>query len=296
MGSTRRQDSAGDIQTAKQHLDEARMLDPTATITRLETRIRLIEHGPEDALKALPDRDDLESLCARGSILITLGESDEAIRVLRTAREHDSKDADALRLLALAHLLGGDLESAQGTLAALISVAPDWEIVRHTKAVIDYISTLAFPSLQSPASAMADPVEWSLVRRDDQSLKRLTESEAIFGDLLADVDRTREDRQMLETWRGFLRRSVSARRISIIPLAIPYIGTSRYRSLRFYPQVAPASCDFTASTKRPHRFPAGQQRTEWRPLFSIVWTGRRFWPVLAGYQLPSLPRLKMLTS
>jgi len=194
-------DSEGDVEKAKSNLAEASWLDPDVNVIRLETRIRLIDSGPEEAIRALPPEDDLETLCARGSVLIVQGNADEAVRTLNAARERDPKDADALRLLALAHWLIGDLGLAQRLLAELMSIAPDWEIVRRTKALINYVSTLASPHLQTPASALPEPVEWCLVRRDDDSLRRLAESEQIFDDLLTAMDRPRGDRQTLEIWK-----------------------------------------------------------------------------------------------
>jgi tetratricopeptide (TPR) repeat protein len=194
-------DSEGNSQRAKAHVVEACRLDPDVSVIRLETRIRLIERGPEEALKALPDKDDLDTLCARGSILIVLGNVDEALRTLNAAKMHDPNDADTLRLLALAYLANGNVSLAQRLLADLVSIAPDWEVVRRTKAVINYVSALSSPDLQTVGSAIPEPVEWSLVRRDDESLQRLTESETIFGDLLSDTDRSRSDRQILEIWR-----------------------------------------------------------------------------------------------
>lgn len=194
-------DAAGDIQRAKACVSEARKLDPDSKLTRLETRIRLIEEGPQEALNALPDEDDLETLCARGSLLLVSGNAQESVRVLKAAKERDPRDADVLRLLALSLLVDGDVEGAWSNLANLLAIAPLWEVVRQTKAVICYVSALSFPALQNPASPMPEPVEWSLVKRDDLSLQRITEAEEIFNGLLADLGRTRDDRQMLEIWR-----------------------------------------------------------------------------------------------
>jgi tetratricopeptide (TPR) repeat protein len=194
-------DAAGDIQRAKADVSEARRLDPEAKVTRLEARIRLIEAGPQEALKDLPEEDDLETLCARGSILLVSGNAQESVRVLRAAKARDPRDADVLRLLALALLIDGDVEGSWRALSELVTVAPLWEVVRQSKAVIYYVSALSFPSLQNPASPMPEPVEWSLIKRDDLSLERLNEAGEIFSGLLADLDRTRDDRQMLEIWR-----------------------------------------------------------------------------------------------
>ena len=72
-------DSSSNIERVKELIADARQLDPEASLLRLETRIRLIEGSPAQALEAIPDNDNLETLCARGSILLILGQTDEAI-------------------------------------------------------------------------------------------------------------------------------------------------------------------------------------------------------------------------
>src|SRR5205823_188205 len=79
-------------------------------------------------------------------------------------------------------------------------LAGDWEIVRRTRAVILYVSTLCSAQLQNPASALPDPVEWTFVRRDDESARRLAEAAEVFRVMAADLDRPIADRQILETW------------------------------------------------------------------------------------------------
>jgi tetratricopeptide (TPR) repeat protein len=194
-------DSTVDIQRAKMLISDAHRLDPDSSVVRLETRTRLLEYGPAKALESLPDRDDLETLCARGSILIHLGNNDEALRTLLAAKERYPNDADTLRLLAVAHLAQGEVDNALNVLSELVAVAPDWEIARHTKAVIFYVSALSSPRLQNPWGAFPEPVEWSFVRRDDESVRRLVEAGSIFETLLADPDRPRGDRHALEIWR-----------------------------------------------------------------------------------------------
>ncbi len=158
-------------------------LTPKTSTLRLQTGIRLVDDGPAAALAAMPEADDLETLCARGSVLLILGRTDEAVRVLQEGNQRDSKDADTLRLLALAHLGRGEINRAQQLFSELFILAGDWEIVRHAKAIFDYVSVLA--TFQNPLSPFPEPVHWWFLRRDTESLRRLDEAEAIFADLLA---------------------------------------------------------------------------------------------------------------
>jgi tetratricopeptide (TPR) repeat protein len=194
-------DMSGDIHAAESLVREATELDPLTSVIRLQSRIRLILHGPSEALQALPDREDLETLCARGSLLLLLGQIESALSSLEAALRLDEEDADTLRLLAVTHTIRGDVPRARALLARLVQVEPEWEVVKQTRAVLYYIWALSSPAMQSPTSALPDPVEWSFVRQDDASLAGLDEAASIFGDLASVEERPQRERGMLEIWR-----------------------------------------------------------------------------------------------
>jgi tetratricopeptide (TPR) repeat protein len=75
-------DSKGNVAEADSLVAEAARLDPKANVVALQTRIRLVQDGAEAALRALGRGDDVETLCARGSLLIILGREDEAVEPL----------------------------------------------------------------------------------------------------------------------------------------------------------------------------------------------------------------------
>lgn len=189
------------VDEAEALLAEAVRLYPAANVVSLQTRIRLERNGPEEALAALPvDAEDVETLCARGGTLLILSRLDEAALVLEAARARKSDDIDAIRLLALLSAMRNDTSNAIALANEALKLAPDWEIVRRTRAVVFYLSAISSPRLQSPISEMPEPVDWAFVRRDDESSRRLIEASEVFGQMALDLDRSPADRMALEVW------------------------------------------------------------------------------------------------
>jgi hypothetical protein len=123
--------------------------------------------------------------------MATRARVDEAALVLEVAYERKPDDVDALRLLALLSIMRNDVFPALGLVKESVRLAGDWEIVQRTRAVIYYLSALSSAQLQNLASTMPDPIEWTFVRRDDESARRLADgrtpaaaSRAWWGGLL----------------------------------------------------------------------------------------------------------------
>jgi thioredoxin-like negative regulator of GroEL len=105
---------------------EAASLYPDASIVGLQTRIRLEKFGAEKALAALPPTDDdIETLCARGSLLLVLSRMDEAAIVLEAAYRRKPDDVDAVRLLALLCVMRNDASRALALAEESMRLAPD---------------------------------------------------------------------------------------------------------------------------------------------------------------------------
>jgi tetratricopeptide (TPR) repeat protein len=192
----------GKVDDAESLFSEAVTLSPGVNVVGLQTRIRLQKLGPEEALAALPPNDDdVESLCARGSLTLLLGRLDEAALVLETAYRREPKDVDAVRLLALLSIMRNDASRALKLVEESMLLAGEWEIVKRTRAVVFYLSALSSADFQNPASAMPDPIDWAFVRRDDESARRLADAAEVFRGMSEDLDRPLADRQTLEVWR-----------------------------------------------------------------------------------------------
>ena len=192
---------AGNADEAGSLVTEALALDPGGSVVALQTRIRAKTLGPEAALAALPSAaDEAEVLCARGLLLLVLGRIDEAAPVLETAHRRKPDDPDAIRLLAILAAMRNDISLALQFVERATALAGDWEVVRWTRAIIFYLSALSSARLQNPISAIPDPIDWALVRRDDASASRLAAAAEIFCKMAEDLDRPSADREALEIW------------------------------------------------------------------------------------------------
>ncbi len=194
-------DSGGDIEEVRGLITSSEALDPQQSVVWLRLRLLLQQVSPENALAAIPEKQDAQTLGARGSLFLILADSDSALRSLEASAALAPKDIDTLRLLALTHAARGDLAGAHDVLSRLNELAPEWELVRWTRAVVLYMSTLAVPSMQSAAQAVPEPLAWAFIRRDDVSIQYLEEAETIFHSLAGSLDRTAKERQFLEAWR-----------------------------------------------------------------------------------------------
>ena len=99
---------SGEWDDAERLVSEALRLNPLGNLASIQARIELARFGPEKALSTLaPNSDNVETLCARGALLLVLDKMDEAANVLESVRK--PHDVEGLRLLALLSARQGDI-------------------------------------------------------------------------------------------------------------------------------------------------------------------------------------------
>jgi hypothetical protein len=109
-------------------------------------------------------------------------------------------NAESFRILALASLVSRDVSKARLEIRKALELAPSWESLRFTAAIIDYFSALATSALPDRVVSWPEPVEWSLVKRDDESSARIRAAAKTFRELADHDDKSVEERETLETW------------------------------------------------------------------------------------------------
>lgn len=109
-------------------------------------------------------------------------------------------NAESFRILALASLASKDLNQARLEIRKALELEPRWKSVRFTAATIDYFSALAVPALPDRVVSWPEPVDWSMVRRDDESVNRLRAAAKIFRELADGSEKSREEQTILQTW------------------------------------------------------------------------------------------------
>lgn len=190
---------SGDVGWAKRLADEAHELSPTDDETRVRALIARAEDGAGAAAQLLAGKRDTDSVNLRASLLLEEGDFEGFREVLKTLPEQEEPNAESTHLRAIAYLLDREVDRATLEAEKAIELAPEWESIRLTAGVANYVGTLPPAALPSYLVEWPEPVDWSLVRRDEESLARLRGAAEIFRALAEDVE-DKDNRQRYETW------------------------------------------------------------------------------------------------
>jgi tetratricopeptide (TPR) repeat protein len=192
------------VEQARKLADEARAEAPLENDARLRAVIAYVKSGPEAAIELLAGQQDVDALNLKAGLLLETKRANRA-EECRATLDFKGTDlepnAETFRVRALSYLVSRDLDRAQLEIQKAKECGPQWESVRFTVAMIDYLSSLspAALSVNKPV-AWPEPVDWHLVKRDDRSTTRLREAARVFGELATSAEEI-EERRRLETWR-----------------------------------------------------------------------------------------------
>lgn len=190
---------SGDLDRAKRLAYEARVLSPSDDETRVRALIARAETGAGVAAQVLEGRRDADSVNLRASLLLEQGDFEGFRRALEALPEELEPNAESAQLRALKHLLEKEVDWARLEAEKAYELAPGWESVRFTASVADYMGALSPAALPDYLVDWPEPVDWSLVKRDDESLARLRGATEVFRGL-AESTEDEYDRQRYETW------------------------------------------------------------------------------------------------
>jgi hypothetical protein len=190
----------GDASMARELADVARSLDPSSDDTVFRVLLKYRTEGAESALREVGHPSTLDTINLSVSLLLLgLGKTDEALAKLASLPQGLEPNAETRRLHALALLTKGDLAGAQTHTQMALDDHPRWEDVRIAGAIINYFSALAPTVIPNHIVPWPTPVDWSFVRRDNQSLERLRKAKSEFEALAMHTD-NEEDRKLFEVW------------------------------------------------------------------------------------------------
>jgi len=195
-------DRTRDIVKAKRLADQANALSPEEDDSRIRSIISFHETGPETAIKFLESKDDIDSINLRAAFLLELGDSEECQQLLNEILINKGlkPDAETHRLRALVLILLKNINQAQVEIQKANALAPNWESIKYTKAIVDYFSSLSPIAIQSGHIYWPIPIPEDLVKTDDESLSRLHNASRIFSELANSPDHSNEERLTFETW------------------------------------------------------------------------------------------------
>lgn len=194
-------DTTDDIERARQLADQARAIAPTSNEFRLRAFIAYIENHPTTALELLAEQTDLDSLNLKAAILLEIGRVEECQTTLTLENLSIEPNAETFRLLALSYLAARNLHQANLAIQKALALGQRWQNVRFAAAVINYFNALSPVAWPNHLVSWPEPVDWTLVKRDDESVSRLREAAEVFRELAESTDGTNEERQRFEAWR-----------------------------------------------------------------------------------------------
>ena len=190
----------GILGRAKALADEAYILSPVDDQSRLRAFIAFQEAGAERALELLTNNKDVDSLHLEAALLLESGRVDEGRLVLEGIETGFPNNAETYRLRALSFLMTKEMGKARLEILKALEIEPRWKSIRIAAGMIAYLSTLSPVALPNSIVLWPEPVDWSCVKRDNESLSRLRESAELFRQLAKEAEGYKE-RQHFEAWR-----------------------------------------------------------------------------------------------
>lgn len=195
-------DRTRDIAKAKQLADQAHELSPEDDDSRIRALIAYRETGPDAAIELLEGKYDIDSLNLKSAFLLEMGNPKECQLILHETLVEKGCDPDAetYRLRALAFTLINKINAAQIEIQKARTLAPNWESIRYTNAIVDYFSSLSPIAIQSGHIYWPIPIPVYLVKTDDESLARLRNAATVFRELSKSPDKSNAERLTFEVW------------------------------------------------------------------------------------------------
>ena len=190
----------GNASAACELANAAHNLDPSSDDTVFRTLLKYHTEGAESALREVGHPSTLDTINLSVSLLLLgLGKTDAALAKLVGLPQRIEPNAETRRLHALALLTKRDLAGAQTHIQLALDDRPLWEDIRIAGAIINYFSALAPTVIPNHFVPWPTPVDWSFVRRDNQSLERLRKAKSEFDALAKHADDV-EERKLFEVW------------------------------------------------------------------------------------------------
>lgn len=194
-------EATGNISRCRQLADEARSLAPSDNDARLRALIAYRADGPQAALSLLAGQQDIDSLNLTAALLLEMGRTEDCRALLESiVRGVAEPNAETYRIWSLLNLLTRDLGQARLEIQRAQQLQFGWESIEFTAAVIDYFSAMSPVGLPERLIPWPVPVEWTVIKVDDESLKRLRKAAGVFKQLAERPGRGKDERQTLESW------------------------------------------------------------------------------------------------
>jgi hypothetical protein len=188
------------VQVAKEFADKAAALTATSNETRLRASIAFTEGKLKEAVEILTGLTDLDSLHLKAAFYLELRKPVQCLQILESAPISSNPTAETYRLRALSYLITKEISHAQLEIQKALELNPFWESIQFSAALIDFYSAISLGGFDDPIVISAEPIDWTLIKRDDQSLSKLHQAADRFQELMKLKDQTQEEINRLHVW------------------------------------------------------------------------------------------------
>ena len=163
-----------------------------STSRLLDALMRLKDHGE---VPAQTEETGTEISNLRAAALLELGNAEDAIDALAPVGASSITDPESCRLLALAHLIRGELPLARESIGKALEAQPHWLSVRVAEAIIRFWEGAGTEAGSRVNRFLPGPFPAELVRADDAAIRLISEAAAQFAQLAEQTD------DLDEQWR-----------------------------------------------------------------------------------------------
>ena len=190
-----------DIELAEQYLAKAAQFDPKGNHLRTVALIEYYKNGSAAGIATLENPQNVDEINLKLSFYLEANYVEAANRMMLNLPAGVEPDVETQRLHCVILLGLGRADEAFVKISQVEQEKPNWENVKITKAIVSYYTALAAAALPKHPLMWAEPIAWSLVKFDSESVMRLNAAVEIFTQILQKPQRKEEQRINFETWR-----------------------------------------------------------------------------------------------
>ncbi|MEW6130305.1 MAG: hypothetical protein AB1757_24935 [Acidobacteriota bacterium] len=194
-------DIEDDFDKAKDYASQARELAPQYDDSNVRALLLYYDQKILEALHEVTNPKTTDAFNLKVHFLLILGRVDEAFNCLEKLPSEIIPDIETKRLKALALIIKGELQEAENELREVISQSPHRDSVQALSAILDYFSGLSPAVVPKHLVNRPEPMDWTLVKQDEQSQERFRIAEQKFLNLITNTQRDEGYKESLEIWR-----------------------------------------------------------------------------------------------
>ena len=191
----------GDVERAIALADEALAVNPHDDQTRLRALIAYTNDGPEAGLVTLRDTKSDDDLNLKAALLLESGRPEECLSVASVTADAKEPNPEGLRVRSLAHLAMKDTAQARLDIQRALEIAPNVLAMRLTGAIVNYYSSFSPAALQGRIDRWPQPNDWSVIRRDQDSVERIRAAGDTFRQFAEAPRSDPTEKELHEVWR-----------------------------------------------------------------------------------------------